>query len=264
MFRIGEFSKLAKTTVKALRFYDEIGLFAPELVDGNGYRYYSIESLPKLQTILELKNGGVSLDRIKRILRGENVIGVLTECASELEETLAQNSRRLLLINQLMTSVKKGAFMKEYQAKKITLPACTVYYRDGVIPTYSELSGFVLETGEEVKAHNPTLECTGYCFVTYEAREYQERDVRLRYSEAVTARGKESENIRFADLPEQAAISVMHRGPYEKLGEAYAYAVNWIKQNGLEMKGKIRECYINGCWDTEDPEDYLTEIQIPV
>ncbi|MEA4820736.1 MAG: MerR family DNA-binding transcriptional regulator, partial [Erysipelotrichales bacterium] len=51
MFRIGEFSRLAKTTIKTLRFYDEIVLFKPTFVDDNGYRYYSIDDLCKLQFI---------------------------------------------------------------------------------------------------------------------------------------------------------------------------------------------------------------------
>lgn len=33
MFRIGEFSKLSRTTVKTLRYYDEIGLLKPEATD---------------------------------------------------------------------------------------------------------------------------------------------------------------------------------------------------------------------------------------
>ena len=33
MLRIGEFSKLSKTTIKTLRYYDEIGLLKPEEID---------------------------------------------------------------------------------------------------------------------------------------------------------------------------------------------------------------------------------------
>lgn len=40
MLKIGEFSKLAKMTVKTLRYYNEIGLLKPIFVDDNGYRYY--------------------------------------------------------------------------------------------------------------------------------------------------------------------------------------------------------------------------------
>ncbi len=50
MFRIGEFSKLAQVTVKALRLYDERGLLVPARVDrSSGYRFYSAAQLPRLQ-----------------------------------------------------------------------------------------------------------------------------------------------------------------------------------------------------------------------
>ena len=37
MFRIGKFSKLAKTTVKTLRYYDKVGLLKPAFVDSRRY-----------------------------------------------------------------------------------------------------------------------------------------------------------------------------------------------------------------------------------
>ncbi len=56
MLRIGEFSKLSRVTVKALRWYDEAGLLAPDEVDEEtGYRYYALAQLPTLNRILALK-----------------------------------------------------------------------------------------------------------------------------------------------------------------------------------------------------------------
>ena len=46
MYRIGEFSRLARTTVKTLRYYDEVGLLKPEGVDPfTGYRHYTTRQL---------------------------------------------------------------------------------------------------------------------------------------------------------------------------------------------------------------------------
>ena len=35
MLRIGQFSKLAKITVKTLRYYDKIGLLKPAMIDSS-------------------------------------------------------------------------------------------------------------------------------------------------------------------------------------------------------------------------------------
>ena len=41
MFRIGEFSRIARVSMRLLRYYDEIGLLRPAKVDpGTGYRGY--------------------------------------------------------------------------------------------------------------------------------------------------------------------------------------------------------------------------------
>ena len=39
MYKIGEFSTLAKTTVKTLRYYEQENILLPHFVDSNGYRY---------------------------------------------------------------------------------------------------------------------------------------------------------------------------------------------------------------------------------
>ncbi|KPU42266.1 multidrug-efflux transporter 1 regulator [Oxobacter pfennigii] len=48
MYRIGMFSKLGKTTIKTLRYYDEVGLLTPAYVnEENGYHYYATDQLFK-------------------------------------------------------------------------------------------------------------------------------------------------------------------------------------------------------------------------
>lgn len=58
--------------------------------------------------------------------------------------------------------------------------------------------------------------------------------------------------------------NVLHKGSYENLNKAYAYAINWVKENGYQIADAIREVYIDGCWNKEDEQDYLTEIQVPI
>ena len=46
MLRIGQFSKLARVSIKALRYYDRIGLLKPAMIDtSTSYRYYTRISL---------------------------------------------------------------------------------------------------------------------------------------------------------------------------------------------------------------------------
>ena len=55
-----------------------------------------------------------------------------------------------------------------------------------------------------------------------------------------------------------------HVGPYDRLGEAYAAIMKWMTENGMELVDRPRECYIDGCWNRESEDEYLTEIQFPI
>jgi len=69
MLKIGDLSKLSQVSVKTLRYYDEVGLLNPSQVDRfTGYRYYSIEQIPRLNRILAFKDLGFSLEQIARLL----------------------------------------------------------------------------------------------------------------------------------------------------------------------------------------------------
>jgi DNA-binding transcriptional MerR regulator len=62
MFKIGDFSRIARVSCRLLRYYDELGLLRPTLVDrDSGYRYYSASQLQQLNRILVLKELGLSL-----------------------------------------------------------------------------------------------------------------------------------------------------------------------------------------------------------
>ena len=66
MYSIGTFSKLTKTTIAALRFYDKEGLLKPAYTDSkSGYRYYLSSQLVTVQKILSLRQIGIPIEQIK-------------------------------------------------------------------------------------------------------------------------------------------------------------------------------------------------------
>jgi len=67
-YRIGEFASLSGVSVKALRFYDEIGLLRPAGVDPRTrYRLYAPAQLEVLASIVALKDLGISLKEIRAV-----------------------------------------------------------------------------------------------------------------------------------------------------------------------------------------------------
>ena len=45
---------------------------------------------------------------------------------------------------------------------------------------------------------------------------------------------------------------------------AFAFLGEWIEENGYEITGLERQVQHHGPWDSDNPDDYLTEILFPV
>jgi len=265
-YKIGEFSKLAKMTVKTLRYYDEVGLLTPNYIDPfTGYRYYQTDQLTQAQKISELRQLGISIEDIRRIYNGEDLAQILSERRSIVMRELEAAKRTCTRIDNLLVQLRELKEMK-YQAVVKTLSSEIVYYRHGVVADFSKISEFVLETGRMCMRANPKLKCTepGYCYISYLDGEYRDQNISIEYAEAVTSVGNESEEIHFKKLEETKAICIIHVGPWQKLGDAYAFALKYVEESGYKLNGLPRECYIDGPWNKENPEEYLTELQFPI
>ena len=68
----GTFAKLCGVPKKTLLYYDEIGLFQPDHIAENGYRYYSYRQFEVLSVILALREIGMPLKEIKEYIDNRN------------------------------------------------------------------------------------------------------------------------------------------------------------------------------------------------
>lgn len=262
MLKIGEFSKLSFLTVKALRFYEKEGLLVPAAVDEySGYRYYETEQLVTAARIKAYRQIDLSIEEIREILKGEDEKAILERKRNSLIEKQHDIARCLSIINMIM----EGDNMK-YQATVKDIPEVIVYYSEKRLAHVSDKMTYIPQCGAECMELNPGLKCRvpEYEFVEYLDEEYSEENVLIRHSEAVEGFGVENENIKFRKVPETKVLSIYHKGSYEELGNAYAFIMKYAEDNGYDAAGPARECYIDGIWNKESEEDWLTEIQLPI
>lgn len=65
VYKIGDFANLVDIPIRTLRYYDEIGLLKPEMVDKfTNYRYYTEDNVIEAQFIKLLKEVGFTLQEI--------------------------------------------------------------------------------------------------------------------------------------------------------------------------------------------------------
>lgn len=72
---IQDIARLAGTTSRTLRHYDDIGLLTPSRIASNGYRHYDERALVRLQRILLLRELGLGIPAIADVLAGQRDSG---------------------------------------------------------------------------------------------------------------------------------------------------------------------------------------------
>jgi DNA-binding transcriptional MerR regulator len=76
---------------------------------------------------------------------------------------------------------------------------------------------------------------------------------------------KKLEPMKVGELPGvEEAASLIYKGPYETISQAYQALMAWCEANGYELAGPDREVYLTSPEKTTDPSDYITELQQPV
>lgn len=71
-YTAGKFARKAGITLRALRYYDEVGLLKPSARAENGYRLYCEEDMVRLQRIIALRYLRFSIDEIKTEMEEQN------------------------------------------------------------------------------------------------------------------------------------------------------------------------------------------------
>ena len=264
MLKIGEFSKLTKTTVKALRYYDKIGLLKPAFIDSyTNYRYYTQEQIQTAQQIQTLKAVGLTCEKIQDILQNKtNTEAVLVLHKQELEHLKEEVSVQLKRLDFLINPAKK----QSYHPIVEKIPEYMVYSSKSYIKSSDYIFDFIKLTLKELKKTNPDVGFPepDYCCIIYPDKNYRETDIFVEYAQSVDKKGVDTPVIKFRTLEGITAVSVTHYGGYENLYDAYISAVKYATENGYEICGTPRERYLKGVWNSNKKEEWETVIQIPV
>ncbi len=270
MYKIGVFSKMNKITVKTLRYYDEIGLFKPNYVDEvTGYRYYSSSQLPRLHRIIALKNIGFSLNEIIITIDEDteinNMIVKLKDKQSEIFKIIKKEQKKLEQIKSYLKNLKEEDVKMKYNVILKKLPEVIVASMRTIIPNYDAFNQVYPQMGKYMEDQKVKCSIPEYCFTIYHDGEYKEKDIDVEICEAVTDYGENCEKIKFKKIDSvETAACVLHKGPYSTIGMAYGAVMKWIEENNYKVDGLPRESYIDGVWNKENPEEWLTEIQVPI
>jgi effector-binding domain-containing protein len=268
MLKIGDFSKLSRVTIKALRYYDELGLLKPVKVDQfTGYRYYSTSQLMQLYRIIAMKDMGLSLEEIARLLKDDisisHILDLLYIKQGEIKQRLEEESERLTRVEEWLKQVEKEGKMPDYEIVIKKVPPQKVVSIRKIMPNYGatgqlfgKLGPFVFQAGAQMIG--PPL------FICHD-EEFKDKDVDIEVAFPIGKDVPSKGDFKCHELPgyNQMATTV-HKGSYDTIPPAYTALMRWVEANGYQIIGPSREVYFTDPSSNTPPSEYVTEVQFPV
>ena len=262
LYKIGMFAQMNHITVKTLRFYEEQGLLVPAYVDEeNGYRYYTMNQMAELHQISALKQAGFTLEDIVHLKNGADENAFLSRKRAELLSKIAEITKQIAVIDGYMTDARSSI---EAPVLVKTIPAVIAATMRKRIESYDALFEMMPSMGAEMERLGCECAVPEYCFTHYLEPGYKEEQILVETCEAVTEKKEDSKLVKFREFPEIQAACIFHKGSYNDFPQTYEAILTYIEENGYEICGNIRENYIDGVWNKDSEEEWLSEIQIPV
>jgi MerR family transcriptional regulator, thiopeptide resistance regulator len=106
---IQEVARLAGTTSRTLRHYDDVGLVPPSRIGSNGYRYYDADALVRLQRVLLLRELGLGIPAIAEVLEGhQDDVHALVTHRDLLRQEQQRLARQLASVEATISTLEGG------------------------------------------------------------------------------------------------------------------------------------------------------------
>jgi DNA-binding transcriptional MerR regulator len=284
MFKIGEFSRFTRVSVKTLRHYDELGLLRPRVVDRfTNYRYYSADQVPRLNQILALRELGFSLEQIGRLLEAdlspEQLRGMFAGKRAEIVERLRAEEAQLARVDAYLAQLSQEPRARYDVVVRAVEPLLVASVRcwvagsvgpddeDGVAAMFDEIEAYAARF--KARAALPPA-------IIYHDSEYRADGQDLEVAVPLTIAIPATERIQVHELPGWESVAcLIHSGGYDDLAQTLGTLLQWIELNDYAIAGPMRESFLRfgaaqegyvlpESYVTADTHEWVTELQVPV
>ncbi len=262
MYKISDFSKITKLTIKTLRYYDEEGILTPSYRDNeNAYRYYDEKDFKKAQLIVMLRDLDFSISEVKDVLANCEEFDDLSYYLSE-KKVMIENkiSKEKELIRKLSLSIKSenredSGMNYKIEVKEI---APVIVASTRFKGNYTDVGVYFGKIFKAVKGNG-----AGSPFSCYHDPEFKE-DADIEVCVPTTQMIKD-DSISAKKLPAIKAICTTHIGGYDKLNLAYKALFDYASEHHFNCLTPSREVYIKGpgMIFKGNENKYVTEVMIP-
>lgn len=273
MFRIGEFSQIARVSVRLLRWYDSIGLLRPHRIDPQtGYRYYSARQLAQLNRILALKDLGLSLEQVRKLIddkvSAEEIRGMLVLKKAELERSLQEEASRLRHIESRLQQIEEQGSLSDYD---VAVKSAAAQGFLGVRATYPQFDDVVVAVRDVVRvvaARVPEPARGPLTVIAHSDFDGENFDLEIGVGLTREIRKppalSDGRELTVGELPAVDTLATLVRsGPMYQAHLAFGALGLWMESNGYQIAGPCREVFLEPPFQRPE-QDAVMEIQFPV
>lgn len=264
LFTIGQFAKLHEVNKKTLMWYDEIGLLKPAVVKENGYRYYSFQQSPLLETIFMLRELNVSINEIQDFLKNRSAISLenlLTDKIAELDNTLSHLKSIRSVMNekkQNMTTIRTLDISGFSIIEKTEDHYFVTVNTSPNTPLEKEIEAVIAET-KKYQVHRLHDASYGAMLPVDNLYSGEFGGYSALYIELPFPAHKRGLHVQ----PKGRYLRAFCKGDWNNLPGRYLEILSYAKEHDLQFYGFAYEKGINELViDTLD--DYITQIEIPL
>jgi DNA-binding transcriptional MerR regulator len=274
MFKIGDFSRIARVSCRLLRYYDELGLLKTAIVDReSGYRFYGAAQLPQLNRILVLKELGLTLDQIGRAtssaVSADELRAMLLIRRSDVEQALAAESERLRLIETRISQIETTGQLSADDVLLRTEPAKRVLTARRIVRSFTEGREAIQNLVASVPRH-VSRASLGQIIAIAHSTEFEPDSIDLEFGFAVsddfsgTGLSLGGTDMKLHELPPVKHMAVCVRiGPPEHAHLVTAKVGQFVEDNGYVLAGPSREVFLQAP-QPDRMEAAVIEMQYPV
>lgn len=250
MFRIGEFSRIARVSGRLLRYYDSIGLLSPGRVDPvTGYRHYTADQLGVLNRILALKDLGLSLEEVARLVKGEvsaeEIRGMLTLKKVELERSLNEDAIRLRNVESRLMQIEEQGALADYDVIVKSAPAQPYLALRRIFPSFETAVSMVRDIAQQVGRRLPDNLKGDLTVVAHSDFDEENLDLEIGYAvkhDAVEPPRVSGLDLTLGQLPAVPSLATLvRRGPRYESHLGYGALGRWMSANRYRITGPSRE-----------------------
>lgn len=261
----GELARIMGITKETLFHYDEIGLFCPQVVKENRYRYYSVDQIELLDTILLLKELGIPLKEIRSLLEKRTPEKV-AHFLGEREEQIQREITKLREMKRWVAH-RRERIEKVMQQDLSTVEVCTYpewYYLEWEdSEDQNELFKKANAMVTDFLMKNSGFQ-NEYRMTYIQNATQVEHGIYGTYNRATLLLRKKPKGMKYRVLSAGEYLVAYHVGHWETIGEAYERMHAYRKAHGLRVSDTYLEYYLVDGSTVENIENYVTEIAVRI